>query len=31
MTRILDILESFLNLHGYTYVRLDGSVKVEMR
>mmetsp|Transcript_27434 Transcript_27434/g.26503 ORF Transcript_27434/g.26503 Transcript_27434/m.26503 type:complete len:195 (+) Transcript_27434:233-817(+) len=31
MTRILDILENFLNLHGYTYVRLDGSVKVEMR
>ena len=31
MTRILDVLESFLNLHGYTYVRLDGSVKVEMR
>lgn len=31
MTRVLDILENFLNLHGYTYVRLDGSVKVEMR
>ena len=31
MTRILDVLENFLNLHGYTYVRLDGSVKVEMR
>lgn len=31
MTRILDILENFLNLHGYSYVRLDGSVKVEMR
>lgn len=31
MTRMLDILEAFLNLHGYTYVRLDGSVKVEAR
>jgi SNF2 family DNA or RNA helicase len=31
MTRMLDVLESFLNLHGYTYVRLDGSVKVEQR
>lgn len=31
MTRMLDILEQFLNLHGYTYVRLDGSVKVEAR
>lgn len=31
MTRMLDILEIFLNLHGYTYVRLDGSTKVEMR
>ena len=31
MTRMLDILENFLNLYGYTYVRLDGSVKVEMR
>jgi SNF2 family DNA or RNA helicase len=29
MTRMLDVLENFLNLHGYTYVRLDGSVKVE--
>ena len=24
-------LEAFLNLHGYTYVRLDGSVRVEAR
>jgi helicase SWR1 len=31
MTRMLDILEVFLNLHGYTYVRLDGSTKVEIR
>ena len=31
MTRMLDVLENFLNLHGYTYVRLDGSVKVEAR
>jgi helicase SWR1 len=31
MTRMLDILERFLNLHGYTYVRLDGSTKVEVR
>lgn len=28
---MLDILEIFLNLHGYTYVRLDGSTKVEVR
>jgi SNF2 family DNA or RNA helicase len=31
MTRMLDVLENFLNLHGHTYVRLDGSVKVEAR
>jgi helicase SWR1 len=31
MTRMLDVLEQFLNLHGYSYVRLDGSVKVEAR
>lgn len=31
MTKMLDILEIFLNIHGYTYVRLDGSTKVEMR
>lgn len=31
MTRMLDVLEAFLNLHGYTYVRLDGSVGVENR
>ncbi len=28
MTKMLDILEIFLNLHGYKYVRLDGSTKV---
>lgn len=31
MTKMLDILEKFLNIHGYTYVRLDGSTKIEMR
>ena len=31
MTKMLDILESFLNIYGYTYVRLDGSTKVEER
>eukprot|EP00940_MAST-03C_sp_MAST-3C-sp2_P000876 g876.t1 len=31
MTRMLNILESFLNLHGHTYVRLDGSTKVDER
>lgn len=31
MTRMLDIFEQFLNLHGYIYVRLDGSVKTENR
>lgn len=31
MTKMLDLLEKFLNLYGYTYVWLDGSVKVEMR
>jgi SNF2 family DNA or RNA helicase len=31
MSRMLDVLESFLNLHAYTYVRLDGSTKPEMR
>jgi hypothetical protein len=31
MTRMLDILEAFLNLHGHTYLRLDGSTKVEKR
>jgi len=31
MTRMLDILENFLNFHGYKYVRLDGSTTVEQR
>ena len=31
MTRMLDIFEIFLNIHGFTYVRLDGSTKVELR
>jgi E1A-binding protein p400 len=31
MTRMLDILESFLNMFGYKYLRLDGSTKVEDR
>ncbi len=28
MSKMLDILEVFLNLHGHTYLRLDGSTKV---
>ncbi|KZT61158.1 hypothetical protein CALCODRAFT_46051 [Calocera cornea HHB12733] len=31
MTKVLDILEIFLNLHGYRYLRLDGATKVEQR
>lgn len=31
MTKMLDILEAFLNYHGYVYMRLDGSTRVEMR
>jgi SNF2 family DNA or RNA helicase len=31
MTKMLDILEQFLNLHAYRYVRLDGSTKPENR
>lgn len=31
MTRILDLLEIFLNLHGYLYSRLDGATKIEDR
>lgn len=31
MTRILDILEIFLNYHGYLYLRLDGATKIEDR
>lgn len=31
MTRVLDILEQFLNIHGHRYLRLDGSTKIENR
>jgi SNF2 family DNA or RNA helicase len=31
MTKMLDVLESFLNLYGYSYCRLDGSTKPEQR
>ncbi|KAG5190682.1 P-loop containing nucleoside triphosphate hydrolase protein [Tribonema minus] len=31
MTRMLDVLERFLAMHGHTYVRLDGSTGVERR
>ena len=31
MTKVLDILEAFLSFHGFTYLRLDGSTKVEQR
>ncbi|KAJ9629426.1 swr1 complex component [Taxawa tesnikishii (nom. ined.)] len=31
MTQVLDILEQFLNIHGYRYLRLDGSTKIEQR
>lgn len=31
MTKVLDILESFLSFHGYRYLRLDGATKVEDR
>ncbi|GAX77679.1 hypothetical protein CEUSTIGMA_g5122.t1 [Chlamydomonas eustigma] len=31
MARMLDLLEVFLNLHAYTYMRLDGSTKPEQR
>lgn len=25
MTKMLDVLEFFLNLHGHSYLRLDGA------
>ncbi len=28
MSKMLDILEVFLNLHGHSYLRLDGATKV---
>ena len=31
MTRVLDILEQFLNIHGHHYLRLDGATKIEQR
>ncbi|KAG0682499.1 swr1 complex component [Pichia californica] len=31
MSKVLDILELFLNYHGYTYMRLDGATKIEDR
>ena len=31
MSKMLDLLEAFLNLHAYTYMRLDGSTKPEQR
>ncbi|KAG9522262.1 hypothetical protein KCV07_g3108, partial [Aureobasidium melanogenum] len=31
MTSVLDILEQFLNIHGYRYLRLDGSTRIEQR
>jgi helicase SWR1 len=31
MTRVLGILEIFLNFRGYRYLRLDGSTKIEDR
>jgi helicase SWR1 len=31
MTRVLDILEQFLNIHGHLYLRLDGATKIEQR
>ena len=31
MTKMLDLLEAFLNLYGYTYCRLDGATRAEQR
>ncbi|XP_066522462.1 helicase SRCAP isoform X2 [Hoplias malabaricus] len=31
MTRMLDVLEQFLNYNGHIYLRLDGSTRVEQR
>jgi SNF2 family DNA or RNA helicase len=31
MTRMLDVLEAFLNHQGHIYLRLDGTTKVEQR
>jgi SNF2 family DNA or RNA helicase len=31
MSKMLDILEAFLNLNGHTYVRLDGGTSIDQR
>ena len=31
MSKMLDILEVFLNLHGHSYVRLDGATAIDKR
>ena len=31
MTRVLDILEQFMNIHGWLYLRLDGATRIEDR
>lgn len=31
MAKMLDVLEAFLNHHGYIYLRLDGSTKIDQR
>lgn len=31
MSRMLDILEQFLNYHGHTYLRLDGATRIDQR
>ncbi|KAJ8725323.1 hypothetical protein PYW08_003506 [Mythimna loreyi] len=31
MTRVLDVLEAFLSMHGHAYLRLDGATRVERR
>ena len=31
MSKVLDVVEEFLCFHGHTYVRLDGSTKIEHR
>ena len=31
MTRMLDVLEAFINIHGYTYLRLDGATRIDDR
>jgi len=31
MTKMLDVLEQFLSLHGHVYLRLDGGTGVDRR